>query len=566
MDALTELLALVQGLNAVADTFEQWATDRADPKIAARQLALWQDDIHTRFWAATAGNSATFAGLPDATKTGFREEQSAIQKGAQALNLPASDVVKISRDHALMHLSAASNFLVATGANADEAMKQSAAALFALSEKVPTVSERRDKTRADLASFQLAQDSIFVEIEQIIRGTASSNKLASLTERQRKQIAAFEALDLPGLDVRRARIIAALRAATADLKDNLLSDAVASQQWVKREIERLKLVLNGFPAPDDAIDAIARRMYAVVRAIEELGPKPNARQLAPHTVEVQDCLTQLGQFPIAPEAQSLHFNAQTALLAAESAVRDKSLETGDLQLLKSAANALSRYSSRLIGAESNIDRVRRLAESRRETLESEALRKREKKDPDPTAASRVSGQLAREAQELALTRVGFAGQSVKKRVLDQYGRLKEQPYPDRLVGLHKMLAESLDELAALMADNPAHHEVFDRSMSPALPTAVDSYLPSRPLTASIRELAQQQHSLHDRITGLPATVRQLLKATAENPLAELTKEQRVFAIDLTDFAQKLEVYLDADSSRLMLAAAADATRRGRWID
>ncbi len=384
MDSLTELLALAQGLDAVADTFEKWAADRADPKVAARQLAFWQDDIRTRFRTATAGKAAGFDALPAATKAAFRAEQSALQAMARALNVPAGSEVASTRELALMHLNAATNFLAATGANANEAMKLSTDALKRLAEKVPIIPERLTKTRAEFAKLQQAQDSILVEIEQIIRGTASVNKLAALAERQRKLIAAFAAQDLPGLDVRCTRIVAALTAAAADLKNGSLSDAAAAQQWVKREFERLKLVLDAYPAPDDTIDELARKLDAVAKAVEALGTTLNAKQLALHAAEVKEVLRQFSPITTPPEAPSLHFAVRETLQVAEAVLRDGKLKPGELaRQVRVAAAALADLSDRLNGGESDFDRIRRLASNRRAIVAAEDARKSRKARAGP---------------------------------------------------------------------------------------------------------------------------------------------------------------------------------------
>ncbi len=181
---------------------------------------------------------------------------------------------------------------------------------------------------------------------------------------------------------------------------------------------------------------------------------------------------------------------------------------------------------------------------------------REKREPDPAAAGEVSRQLGRDAEELALTRVGFAGQALKKRLLDQYARLKDQQFPDRLIGIHKGLAESLDELAALMADIADLTATYERSLPAAPPTDADAFLPSKPHAEALRELTRQQRALHDRITGLSATVQQRVKPTENNPLAALEQQERELTAAITLFVQKLEV----DAAKLSLEVATEANR------
>ena len=53
--------------------FEQWAAERADPKLAAKQLAAWQDDLFARVGSATKGT--TFDRLPAELRAAFHTGQ-----------------------------------------------------------------------------------------------------------------------------------------------------------------------------------------------------------------------------------------------------------------------------------------------------------------------------------------------------------------------------------------------------------------------------------------------------------------------------------------------------------
>jgi hypothetical protein len=560
VEALTELEALARGLDETAAGFEKWATDRTDLKAAARQLALWQDDLGVRFRTATAGNSASFDTLPAATKSAFRTEQAAIRAAVGAMKLPPGDDIKAARGRALTHLDTAASFLAGTGAKADEAMTFSAEAVNSLAGRLPTIPERLTKTRAEFARVLQEQDSILVTVERTVRGPDPAKKLPPLADRQRKQIAAFAALDIPGLDVRKSRIAVALAAAAADLKDGSPADALASQAWVKREFDRLKLVLDGYPSPDDRADELARKVDEIAKAVEALGPTPTEKQLEPHAARMQDLLKQFGQFQIPPESPSLFNDTEGAIRAAEAAFRDNKLKAGELaRRLRAAADALAKLADRLNGAESDRDRVRRLASNRRATVAAEEARRLAKAEPAPDAPADVARQLGREIEELSFTRVGAAGQALKKKVLDQYTRLKDHMFPDRQAGLHKALAEALDELATLMANVPELTKGFDRTLPAAAPTDADAYLPSKPLADSLHELARRQRALRDRVTGVPAEVVKLVKPADSNPIGGVEKAQRELAAEITFFARKLEADVDATVAATALEAAINAT-------
>ena len=45
VEALTELESRAQTLEAIAAAIEKWSSESRDPRIAARHLSLWQDDL-----------------------------------------------------------------------------------------------------------------------------------------------------------------------------------------------------------------------------------------------------------------------------------------------------------------------------------------------------------------------------------------------------------------------------------------------------------------------------------------------------------------------------------------
>ena len=59
IEALTEAERLAQASRKVAETFEGWESQRADPKLAAKQFALWQEDLRARLREATRTTPST---------------------------------------------------------------------------------------------------------------------------------------------------------------------------------------------------------------------------------------------------------------------------------------------------------------------------------------------------------------------------------------------------------------------------------------------------------------------------------------------------------------------------
>ena len=168
---------------------------------------------------------------------------------------------------------------------------------------------------------------------------------------------------------------------------------------------------------------------------------------------MQELAHQIALLATPPEAASLANDARNTAQLLETTARDAVRKPDDFrQRLQAAAVAVGKLADRLNGAEPDFDRVRRLSTYRWAAWEE--ARKNSGKPPSADVSAEASRQLVREAEELTFTRVGFAGQSLKKRILDQYSRLRDHANPDRMAGLQKTLAESLDELAALMADVP----------------------------------------------------------------------------------------------------------------
>ncbi|MCE9565245.1 MAG: hypothetical protein K8U57_24700 [Planctomycetes bacterium] len=536
VEALVEMAQLTLALDAVAATFDKLATDRLDSKAAARQLTLWQDDLRTRFRTATAANPANFATLPAATQASFRTEQAAIKAAATALRVPAGES-STARDTAVEHITSVCNFLNGTGANADRAMEIAVAELTRLAMKLPTIPERLAKTRPEFEKLFREQESIQVGVEAVFRNDPPATfpmKLMPFALRQRKQIAGFAALDLPGFDGRRERTLAALTAATNDLQASLAQDAPASQAWVKREFERWRNVLfDNVPPPDDKTDELARRLEETAKTLQATGSTPTL------AANVQDVFKQLGKLTRTPEASALLYDALASTTTADLAFRNNNTKPAELlRKVRTAAEDLARLSDRLNGLESDLDRVRRLSANRR-------LGAARAKDVPPNSQvnAEVGRELGRELEELSLTRVGFVAQLHKQRLLAEYARLRDKPGADRQAGAHAALATSLDELAALMADIDELTATFERNPPASEPGEADAYLPSKLFADAVRDLARRHRIARERITNIPAELAKWTKPAKTNPLVQIENSQRELAAEVSKLAEGLSAYV-----------------------
>ncbi|MFO0825498.1 MAG: hypothetical protein U0792_20655 [Gemmataceae bacterium] len=470
-------------------------------------------------------------GFPAATQQSFRTEQAAIHAATKALRVPPGEGTA-ARDTAVADIAIASNFLAGTGMNADRSMEVAVRNLRSLGEKLPTIPERLAKTRPEFDKVVREQESILVGTEQVLRKSdpaAYPMKFAPLIARQKRQFAAFAALDLPGFDKRRLHTLTAFAAAIADLEAALQQDIPASQAWVKRELERWRNVLfDNTPPPDEKADELARRMDEIAKILQTSPPSPTL------ATNVQDIFRQLGRLPKTPDAASLLNDALASTQAADFAFRNNPKQLDLQRKARAAADDLNRLADRLNGVESDHERVRRLAGNRRVA----AVRAREIA-PNSPVNPEAARELARELEELSLTRVGVVGQTLKKRALDEYARLRDKPAPDRQAGAHANLATMLEELAALMADVEELTASFSRNQPPSPEGEADSYLPSKLSADALRELGRRYRNARERIANLPEEQRKWTKPAATDPLARIEIEQRQLAADMGKFAEEL---------------------------
>jgi len=525
VDALIGMAQLAVALDSVATTFERLANDRLDSKAATRQLAHWQDDLRNRYRVATAGLPTNFAMLPAATQASFRAEQAAIRAATMALRVAPGESSR-EREKAVEQVSLVSNFLNGTGANVDKAMEVAAAQLNQLVKHLPPIPERLAKTRPEFDRLSREQESIAVGVEQVFRNSdpaTYAKKLAPLVLRQQLQIAAFAALDLPGYDVRRLRMLIALTAAVTDLQSALTQDSAASQAWVRREFERFRSILfDNTPPPDDKTDEFARRLHDAVKGLQTTGATPAI------ALSVQDISRQLAKMTRTPEASALLADAIESARVADLSFRNNTKPTELIRKVQTAAEDLVRLSDRLNGMESDHDRVRRLAGNRRLA----ATRAREIA-PNSPVNPEASRELARELEELTLTRVGFVAQLHKKRLMDEYARLRDKPGADRQAGAQANLATGLDELAALMADIDDLTDPFERGDTTTEATAADKYLPSRVYADSLRTLAARHRTARERIANLPTELKKWTTPAKTNPLEQIERQQRELSAEIS---------------------------------
>lgn len=529
IEALTDLQKLSDALGAVAKPMEKAAIDRVNPKLACRQFANWQEDLRTRFRTATGEIDSNFKSLPLATKNAFLNEQKAIRLGLAALVLPVDRELAKIHEQAISNVLKVEECLAGSGSQADTAMREVINALNRMTESVLGIPERLAKSRSELEELLKEQELILNKVKPYVgkQDPALAKKLSPLAERQKLQLAAFSTLDLPGMEVRRGRILIALRLAVVDLESGILLDAFASQTWLNREFERLRLVLDRVPPLEEKVDTLIKRLEENTASLQVADSNLSKEQINNFVATLQDVHRQLTQAAI-PEAAALRSAAIEAIKAAESrfhsAPKNEECLGGLVSAigtirkvngLKMAVATLRKLSDRIVGAESDLERIQRLAWNRH--LASINAIPLKGKDVNRAESDEAHRQLVREVDELLCTRVGTAAQSLKHRALDQYDKLKAIGEPDHAAGLQKNLADTLNELAGTMADVNELTLVFSRTTSAPVSTDVDTYLPSNQFVDALRTLARQQQLLRDRLNRLPQELHRRIDAIGNEP-------------------------------------------------
>ncbi|QJX00956.1 hypothetical protein FTUN_8594 [Frigoriglobus tundricola] len=440
------------------------------------------------------------------------------------------------RYNAARHAEQASKSLARDGFRADESMSLVSDVLTQLSDRTPPVAERLTRSLRELEKLRLEWEATGNAIESALKSPdrpPDARKLAQQIDKQRPLIAAALGLDLPGLGARQLRLGLALKTAVTDLQEGAPLDIQASQGWARREIERLKLVLEGYPPPDAKVEELFRKTLAAADALDAFGPMITKVQTEPALPTLQDVQRQL-VLVAAPEAAALVNDARNAVQSAEAAFRDAHPDAIRLRVC-AAADALGRLGDRLEGSESDLDRVRRLAAARRQPTKLAADKLKEL-----LSAEETYRQLGREADELAATRVGAAGQVLKRRALDLYARLRSKADLDRAGSDLKSLAIALEDLAGKMAGVAELSSGVGRVVPAAAP-ASEQYLPSKVLADAVRELAEPHRAIHARVAKLEADLAARLLPAEANPFAALGAKQRALAADAFALAKRLSL-------------------------
>lgn len=560
IDALAELQRLAEAANGVAATFENWTAERTNPRLACHQFVLWQKDLVARYRSATRGSGRKFKSLPEAMQTEFRREQTAIRAAVSALAMPPGYNLAGTHAAAVKPLAVVSEQLDESGEVSDTSLDAAVKGLIQLQEQIPSIADRLTRTRNDLLRLFKEQEAITSQAEQIVskpdltQSTTISSlgkKLRDLAGRQRQQLALFSQLDLPGEETRRADTLAAMTAAAMDLEAGLPFDVYASQQWLKREFERLKRVFDRSPQLDEIAEGLAVRLEKVLAAMQSAGPNKAPDPFAPPAEIVQEVHNKLLQFTstLVPQSPTLRNDAQTAVKEVQDVgFFETSKFSERCEKLKLAIEAIQALANRLRGEESDLARVQRFAFNRAIAAEkAKSLLGKEVRAQTRKDSIEAQKQLGLEMDELMHTRVGSSGQLLKQRVLARYLQLKSVSEPDHDPKSQHELAELLDELAAIMADTGELATTPLHPLPHSIGTETAHYLPSTELVEGLRKVARRHLDLRERLNHLNEAV---IKGIGSNPLStrldvrtqELSRSAEQLAVSFRQAWQDRDVH------------------------
>ncbi len=525
LEAVTEQEKAARELDRLAEAFAAAATPRADEKEAAKQLARWMTDLRQRVAADPDANQRKAAAA----------ELRALRDTLARFRFPAEgSAFHPNRADARAALTTAIDAL-AEDAPA-RPLKAAEDALTRFAEVLPTRELRTRETRSALDLLRKEQESVMREVDEIYRAAEKGNpdapavraqlakKAAAAAEREDDIAKKLEALDAPGTEHRRAATAAAARRAAADLKDGLLYDFVVSLLETRRQFERFRTAVDGNVPVDDRAVELATAQRHLADAASQLPAAPADEDWKPLRTAQRDVARGL-DFYAAPEAQE-HVNAaRLAAYAAEQAVGRKGVEDY-VKKAQLAADALARLADRLTLAESDLDRVTRLAKDRAEAV---VVAKAVGRVPVPGETAAAVQKVKCDAEDLDHTRTGLA-QAARRKAVEAMARLKKSATPEREPILQRDAADALKALADDLKKNADRNAAFP--LPPKLgpvPDVDGTRLPTLADAAHARTMAKQLRDLRDDVSKAAVEIGKRVAPADADPLAELAREQGALA-------------------------------------
>ncbi|HET6572703.1 MAG TPA: hypothetical protein VFG68_03800 [Fimbriiglobus sp.] len=552
--ALTEQEKAAGELDRLAEAFARAAAARGDIREAARQIARWQDDLRRRYTDATP--------TTDEQRKPFLDEQRVVREAVERLRRPGADTELARIEQAARDTSRdAAEALARKPADAPAALQRAVDALTKLADRMPSLEERTRQAKVRLDELRKAQEEVSRGADEAVRQAdrdALGRKLDATAARQDALARKLRDLDVPGHELRRNVVAAAARSAAADLRAGLLPDVPISQQEVRRQLNRLRQAVDGTSPTDEQAVELARLQGDVADAAAHLPAKPTADQLQSVQKLQREVARRLGALN-APEATGPLAAAKEAVGTAEDEVRKADRPDELRKKTREAADAMTRLANRLSGAESELDRVERLA---RESAARAKQFERQPADAEATSAAR------RQLDELELTRTGKA-QAARQQAVDALRRLRQS-------GTAAHQRDAADALRRL-ADEMARHGDRSAALRPAgppAPTAADELrrltgagrLPTDRDAAAAKDLARRQRELRDAVSEAAVELARGVRASKDDALGRAATNHRKRQEELVAEADRLRDALRGvsdEASDSPLGQAATATDQAR---
>jgi hypothetical protein len=396
-------------LERLAQAFEKAVKQSADPREAARQLAQAERALGQRVREEMAKKDAQ---KPPAERLKpLQDEQKAIRQAAGRLSVPPNppDANKVKKQIADRADQAAESIRKQDPAQAQARMDETRRLLDRLADLLPSLDQRRQRARQEVASLRGQQEEIARMVKQI--NPDDPNALSQLAEAARRQAESAEALgklDVPNHEARQERAAEALNRALADLLDRRSKERSASQNAARRQLEQLEQALRDQrPAEEQAAKTADKPTAPTGAKSAEQSPRQLAQKLSEKQRQLAKAAQEAQQDANSKSAQSKEKMRQEIAQKQGQLNQEASQLPGDREqrLLEQARTAMNK-------AEQALERNDLARTQRKQTEAADKLEQlsknlpaktpqRERPDQQETPSAKPQGLPTREQSEKA---------------------------------------------------------------------------------------------------------------------------------------------------------------------
>ncbi len=439
-------------LDRLARDLEQAAANSRDPREMAKQLARLQEDLRQR--VAQETKDKPLDQLPAERRAALERQQEAIEKATAKLKTPQGDLpADVAKQQAAADARDAREMLK-KGAEqgADKKMRETRESLEKLAEKLPTKEQRLAKAKAELANLKQQQDAIRQKADAAAKTLENqdpdaattqqelSEKLADTAKKQAELAEKLSKLDAPGQDARKEKATDAMQKAANDMTAGRPQDAVASQQAVKRELDRLEQAMNGQKTADEKVDELAKKQRELAdEAAKNVGKPDRSTQLDLQKRQ-GDIARDLEKLQT-PEAAAAQAEAIDAAKKAEQAGNNPAMPEDIAKKTKEASDKLDQLNEQVNGQESPAEAADRLAKRQKANADEQEKRK------DAASTAEARKKAAQELDELKNMRAGADAQKAKQQAQDALQRAANAVEPNNNAKAQQDAASAMKDLA-----------------------------------------------------------------------------------------------------------------------